>query len=250
MKILTVVTLCVLMSATASALTFSAAYDDSSGASAFELPTHVTMNRHGCDLDEEARAAARFYWHDLTGDDVPEMVVRVQGDDSDGDWTCAATLIYALLNGSYSLYWVDFNGEYLGDLWFADVTGDGVSEAVIIDYSGAHHRNLDILGYGPLGFNVLFSNGSSCGVVIVNTDQPAATITIGRENWANPDFCYATSGEMSLLEVWRWDGHDFVFDANASTVPHGQSDREAIEAASRHFVETLEMIRDAKRGDK
>jgi tetratricopeptide (TPR) repeat protein len=79
-----------------------------------------------------------------------------------------------------------------------------------------HYTNIAIYGYKNGELYEIFENGSAC---LVETDFKAKRpmIKVGRENWEQEGWCYAT-GEP-LWQVYVWNGKEFVYNKKLSTTP-------------------------------
>jgi hypothetical protein len=110
---------------------------------------------------------------------------------------------------------------YPGNVEFYDVDNDADQEIISFSHSGAHYTKIVVFDYksgNPEGekFIEVFNNGSACPVYFeVKDNRPL--IRIGKANWEQEDWCYA-SGEP-LWQVYAWNGEEFVYDESLSTTP-------------------------------
>ena len=88
---------------------------------------------------------------------------------------------------------------------------------------GQHYTNLKILEYRDGILAELFSNGSACEVdADLKAYRPA--IRVGRSNWSDPEWNYATG--KRLWNVYSWNGKAFVFDSKRSTTKETTEEEE------------------------
>lgn len=215
----------------------------------FVLPETVTQADVTCRFDAETRFKAKVYSYDLTGDQEPEYIVRMTGDRVGADYSGSATMVFMHWGDGYRLQWVLIAAQHSGPLRFDDLTGDGVAELVLVDYSGAHYRNLSIISWNGYGFAPIFRNGTACSRLEVDATGVMGLVVIGRENWKNPDFCYATSGDLSFREAWRWNGSAFRFSPRESDLARPISEGEAMAINAADFSKKLEMFREFEAGE-
>jgi hypothetical protein len=106
--------------------------------------------------------------------------------------------------------------ERFDKIEFVSLNKDGVKQIVAWSDSGMHYTNIAIYGYKNGELYEIFENGSAC---LVETDFKAKRpmIKVGRENWEQEGWCYAT-GEP-LWQVYVWNGKEFVYNKKLSTTP-------------------------------
>ena len=193
-----------------------------------------TLERDAYWKDYESNETA-----DLNGDGNPERVTRftlkLRNNTASRE---NATIIYTSdKNGSKPLAAILRTGIPIG-LDLKDVDGDGTADLVLYDRTGNHYTTLSIYAWRKNGLVKLFDNGTACYICELDTSARPTRIKIGRENWDDENFCYANSGKLSLVEVWKWNGKKFVFDASESSMPKpiSESDAEA------RFVEQIKKF--------
>ena len=176
-----------------------------------EYNGQVFVHAEGWGEYEEIRYA------DIDGDARDEIVMRIKTYTKD-DFPGSFTLIYDEEDGKYSLKETFLTGETPKSMNLADINNDGIQDIILYDHSGNHYTQIRIFSYQDGTYKCLFENGTACYVHDVKTDLIPPRIVIGRENWEDKEFCYANSDTRSLLEVWSWNGEEFEYSTEHSTV--------------------------------
>lgn len=99
---------------------------------------------------------------------------------------------------------------------FVSFDKNGTKQIIAWSNSGMHYTNLSIYGYENGRLYKIFENGSAC-FVETNFELDKPIIKVGRANWEQEGWCYA-SGEP-LWQVFVWDGERFIYDEELSTTP-------------------------------
>jgi len=169
---------------------------------------------------------------DLDGDGTDEAVVRfVSNGEMPHD---AVTAIYSARDGYKNPVKTVIGGEHPRAIDMADIDKDGIKDLVIYDHSGNHYTEVLIYSFKDGDYRCLFRNGTACYLYSVDTEADPTRIIIGRENWENEEFCYASSATESLEAVWEWRGGAFVFSPKLSTSDF-ETEKEAIETTWQHI---------------
>lgn len=181
------------------------------------MPNQVEYNgrtyihAEGWDEYEEIRYA------DIDGDARDEIIMRIKTYED--DFPASFTLIYDKDDdGEYELKQTILNGETPKKMDIADIDYDGVQDIILYDHSGNHYTQLRVYSFRDGVYNCLFENGTACFKYDVMVSDKPTRILIGRENWDEEGFCYANSGERALEEVWEWNGAEFEYSPEHSTV--------------------------------
>ncbi|MCK4305293.1 MAG: hypothetical protein KAY24_13735 [Candidatus Eisenbacteria sp.] len=207
-----------------------------------KLPPRVTDHGPAFHFDNATRESAEIHYIDLTGDQIREAVVQMRGVNAGGEGDYSFTMVFELNDGEYERTWTNISGERPNGLEFHDIDGDSVHELILHETAGAHYSVICIVSYAAGQYVKLFENGTACHLLEFEVSGPAATITIGRENWSNAEFCYANSHELSHKEIWRWSNGAFAYDAAASSGPF-MTEKEAIQRAVDSITKTMLEIR-------
>ncbi|MDD5195798.1 MAG: hypothetical protein PHQ96_09025 [Candidatus Omnitrophica bacterium] len=178
--------------------------------------------------------------HDVDGDGQEEFIARVKGEPQDAP-ARAFTVIYKLTSNKLVPVKTIIGGDSPSEINFFDIDGDKIDEIIAYDHSGNHYATIMVYSFKNNGYKCLFKNGTACYVCELKTDASPIRIIIGRENWEDKEFCYANSSEKSLLEVWIWDGKQFVYSAQSSTTP-AISEEEALEINWQNHKKTIAKI--------
>jgi hypothetical protein len=205
---------------------------DDNGAVAVELPESVEHGYITIGFSEDDRDGAEVRYVDLTGDRVEEGVVHLRGTNADTGTQVALFMVFKLVDSHYERDWSYVVGEYPEGLEILDLNGDSISEVSIRAMSGNHYSIICFVGYSEGEYRIIFENGTACFSLALSREDEVYVITIGRENWEDPEFSWSSSGEKSLSEVWRWSNGAFHYDAEASAsslIP----EKEAVENAFR-----------------
>jgi len=104
--------------------------------------------------------------------------------------------------------------EVMKKIEFVSLNKDGNKCIVAWSHSGMHYTNLAIYKYEDGKLYEIFKNGSACSVEL-DSEADKPMIKVGRANWSQEGWCYA-SGEP-LWQVYVWDGEEFVYDEQLST---------------------------------
>lgn len=128
--------------------------------------------------------------------------------------------------------------DYPGKIEVIDIDGDGKKELFLYGHGGAHYTKLFVYKYERNRLHKIFENGSACPVEF---DAKSKIIKVGRANWEEKDWCYA-SGEP-LWEVYQWNGKEFEYKRELSTTEQISE----LEEAER-FVN--QVLSDIKEGGK
>jgi len=113
--------------------------------------------------------------------------------------------------------------NHIGNVEFISLNKDNSKQIVAWSSGGAHYTNIAIYGYRDGKLYKIFKNGSACPVIAdFKNDKPL--IKVGRANWAQEGWCYAT-GEP-LWQVYVWNGKEFVYDEKLSTTPEISEEEE------------------------
>ncbi len=158
------------------------------------------------------------YTADVDGDGEEELIVRVIGDDEAYMIHNAFTLVYDIKGGEKVLAALFQNGEIPTRTEIKDVDKDGVADIIAYGNSGNHCTSVAIYRYSGGRYEEIFSNATPCFLFEVDTEKDKTMITVGRENWDNEDFCYGNSDELSLKEVYVWNGEEFEYAPDMSNV--------------------------------
>ncbi|MFA5088434.1 MAG: hypothetical protein WC552_05305 [Candidatus Omnitrophota bacterium] len=162
--------------------------------------------------------------HDFNGDGQMETLVGFQGyTDDEGSVPASFVMMGTEQDNKIKPMFILRGSDYFDKVELKDIDADGVPEIAFWSGGGAHYTDLDIYKYTDGGIKKIFSNGSACPVEFDDTTG-FVRIKIGRERWDKPDWSYA-SGE-NLLEVWEWNGKEFQFKPNLSSVKKPLSESE------------------------
>ena len=113
--------------------------------------------------------------------------------------------------------------NYMGDVETISLNRDGSRQIVAWSFGGAHYTNIAIYGYNDGRLYKIFENGSA-GPVKVDFEADEPIIKVGRANWEQKSWCYAT-GEP-LWQVYVWSGEEFIYDEDLSTTPEISEEEE------------------------
>jgi len=109
-------------------------------------------------------------------------------------------------------------GDHYESLDFISLNKDKTKQIFALSMSGAHHSNLAVYSLKDRQLVELFAKGSAAGVEYkeaIGNNPPE--IHVGRANWDDPEWCYATG--KRLWEVHVWDGQKFEYSSSKSTSP-------------------------------
>lgn len=109
---------------------------------------------------------------------------------------------------------------------FIDLRHDRSRQIVIWTMGGAHYTNLAIFDYRDGVLDPLFINGSACEVV-GDFEVTPPTIRVGRANWSDPNWNYASG--VPLWNVYAWNSRTFVFDDKKSTTRETVEEEEVMQ---------------------
>jgi len=154
---------------------------------------------------------------DINGDGKDEVVVRFRSNDEEAPRV--VTAVYDVQGDSKVLSKAIIGLEYLNRAEMLDVDKDGVKDLILYDRSGNHYTYITIYSFKDGEYRRIFENGTACYLYDIDAEKEKTQITIGRENWDDPEFCYANSDEKSLKEVYVWNGKEFVYSRKLSTTP-------------------------------
>ncbi len=196
------------------------------------LPEVIPHDLVTLEIGQEARDEAQVHYVDLTGDRVAEGVVHLRGTNPETGTQVGLLMIYRLVEGRYDWDWSYVVGERPESLEFPDLDGDSVSELCVRASSGNHYSIICFIGYDAGRFGIIFENGTACYALDSTQRDGAVVVTIGREDWDDPQFSWADSGTKSLDEVWRWSDGGFRHDAAASALPF-MTEKAAVERSVR-----------------
>jgi len=158
----------------------------------------------------ENKAAAKKFKVDLDNDGKKEIITTEDRFDPDVEGIITVWTPDNRHLGSFSM------SDHFGEVKFVSFNKDGYKQIVAWSYGGAHYTNLAIYGMKDGKLYKIFKNGSACPVKLdLKPDKPM--IRVGRANWGQEGWCYA-SGEY-LWQVYLWDGEGFVYDEKLSTTP-------------------------------
>jgi hypothetical protein len=198
------------------------------------IPDSMQLNLIVVQIAPEDRSEANIAYTDINGDRIDEAVVQVHGTIPPTGADIALNAIYELRDGAYVREWLWAVGERAEGLEFHDLDGDSVAELFMLGGAGNHYSCIGVVGWRDDEYDVLFENGTACFNFSVTSDEQGVLISIGREDWDNPDFCWATSSSLSLVEHWRWRDGAFRYDPATSTSPL-ITEREAVERSYAHM---------------
>ena len=206
--------------------------------SAFDMPKTVEFDGQVYTRATDGQEYEKVIKHDVNADGRDETIIRFSSDDT-LQFRRAFTQIYQTVDGKDVLVKTISSAETPQDLQFIDVDKDGVDDIVIFDHCGNHYTVVMIYSFKSGEYNRLFDNGTACYVYEVKAGEFPTRVVIGRENWADEEFSYASSDTKSLLEVWEWDGKEFVYSTKLSTSPL-TTEAEAVEASWQQIKKTMD----------
>jgi hypothetical protein len=159
---------------------------------------------------------------DLDGDGQEEAVVDFgfaykEGQEPEGHW--GAVVIYDQKKGKWAPVKTFVSGDHMCGYEFMDVDHDGTQDLVMRAYTGNHYMLITIYSFKDGDYKKIFENGTACYLHEIDAGSNPTKIVIDREDWDNNDFDYASSAELSLKEVYVWDGKEFVYSEDLSTTP-------------------------------
>ncbi len=198
------------------------------------IPDSMKLNLIMVQITAEDRSQANIAYTDINGDRIDEAVVQVHGTNPSTGSDIALNAIYELRDGAYGCEWLWAVGERTEGLEFHDLDGDSVAELFMLGGAGNHYSCIVVVGWHNDEYEVLFENGTACFNFSVTSDEQGVLVAIGREDWDNPDFCWATSGSLSLVEHWRWRDGAFRYDPATSTSPL-VTEKEAVARSYAHM---------------
>jgi len=175
---------------------------------------------------------------DVDGDSTDELIVRFRTKEEDL-FPIAMTVIYGINKGDKLIAKTILGGETPKDMKLFDIDKDGIKDLILYDHCGNHYTLIMIYSYKDGEYKCIFENGTACYLYKVDTGLDPVRITIGREDWENEDFNYAVSETMSLLEVWEWDGKEFIHQPSLSTSPF-LTEEEALEVSWQNTKRLME----------
>ena len=178
---------------------------------------------------------------DIDGDTIDELIVRFRAGGED-EPPVAVTVIYGAKKGDKAIAKVILGGETPKSMELFDIDKDGVKDLILYDHAGNHYTVIMIYSFKDNDYKCLFENGTACYVHEVDTKLDPVRITIGRENWKKEGFCYAVSDKESLLEVWEWNGEEFIYTPSLSTTPP-LTEKEAIEITWQNMKKGMEEMK-------
>lgn len=106
---------------------------------------------------------------------------------------------------------------YFIDAELVEITQDNLPDLIVYGHGGMHCEYLQIYTYREGKLTCLFDKGSPAGIEFKFDENYNPQIWIGRENWQDPKWCYATS--KRLWEVHVWNGKSFEYSKELSTSP-------------------------------
>lgn len=141
---------------------------------------------------------------DFDGDKIKEAVASFKGVAGETKITQPFHLIYKLSNGQYKLVkTIVSTDERLGEVRIIDINEDGLYEIAIFSQGGMHYESLSIYMYIDGKYELIFENGSACGIDLFPMTKLAdsCTIKVGRANWEKKGWSYA---DEPLYQVYVW----------------------------------------------
>jgi len=105
---------------------------------------------------------------------------------------------------------------YPGSIELSDLNGDGKNAIIMFSHGGMHGTDIYAYQYQEGDYQKIFDEVSACPIEF-EVQQNTAFIKVGRENWEQENWCYAS--ENNLWEVYRWNGAEFAYDETKSTTP-------------------------------
>lgn len=149
---------------------------------------------------------------DIDGDSKEETIVMFQTRDDTADAPQAFVFIYGQ---DYEFRIPIYDNP--GKIEAIDIDHDGKKELFLFSHGGMHYTNLFVYKYeGKKGLHQLFKNGSACPVELEFKDG-VPIIKVGRANWKDKDWCYASP--EPLWQVYVWNGKKFIYNRRLSTTP-------------------------------
>ncbi|MFA7000754.1 MAG: hypothetical protein WC352_01225 [Candidatus Omnitrophota bacterium] len=177
--------------------------------------TPSATNAYSVDLDGDGNKEHISGFQIYNHDDIPTGILRVSSADKK------------------VIAEVELGDHYTG-LDFVSLNKDKTKQIFALSMSGAHQSNLAIYSLKNGQLVELFAKGSAAGVEYkeaVGNNPPE--IRVGRANWDDPEWSYATG--KRLWEVYVWDGEKFEYSQSKSTSPL-KSEREETSAYGQQYL--------------